>query len=226
MGGFYGGNERMRELKEMSRLIDEYLARLRTQLPSRHRERILTEIRDHLESKADAFRAGGVPDDEAAERALALFGNTDQVVEAFAREQANTRGSLSLEDLMETLWKVTSISLATATALAAVAVAGHTMVDGEGATWWIGVKLVAATIIAACGWLTWRRASAPILEMPLLAAALLTLILGAAGSVWTIHLGLATGDFEFWALGINLLLIGQAVTTVLWLWGERVPQTA
>lgn len=50
------------------------------------------------------------------------------------------------------------------------------------------------------------------------AGAIALLVFGAAGVVWTIHLAQVSGDFERWAVLINLAMIGL---TILHLWSER-----
>jgi len=55
----------------------------------------------------------------------------------------------------------------------------------------------------------------------LLSCAMALLVFGAAGVVWTIHLAQVSGDFERWAVLMNLAMVGQGALTILHLWSGK-----
>ena len=70
------------------RSIPEFLTQLQTtlQLESRLKDRIMTEVEDHLIETADRLRADGLPDEEAARMAILRFGTPKEVGLHFAGE--------------------------------------------------------------------------------------------------------------------------------------------
>ncbi len=55
----------------------------------------------------------------------------------------------------------------------------------------------------------------PFLEPLLTQGAMGLLVGGAAGSVWNLHLGRATGEFEYWWFPRNFLLMIQGALPIL-----------
>jgi hypothetical protein len=60
--------------------IESYVARLRRRLPrGRSGHDVLTELRDGLDDAAEAYRSAGLPPLEAERRAVAEFGDADEI---------------------------------------------------------------------------------------------------------------------------------------------------
>jgi hypothetical protein len=54
-----------------------------------------------------------------------------------------------------------------------------------------------------------------------LIGAMLLLAIGSAGVPWAYHVGRVTGDFEYWVMMFEMILVGQAAVTILHLWQQR-----
>ncbi len=67
----------------------------------------------------------------------------------------------------------------------------------------------------AIGLLTWLTLRATSAGLPLFAGGLLLVILGSAAMIWSIHLGVTTSDFEYWAMLLHLLIGSQGAIIVL-----------
>ena len=94
----------------------------------------------------------------------------------------------------------------------------------EGSVAIIVSRLVICLFIIAVGVVTWkqyRSGDNATTQWLLLFAAMALMTIGAFGFAWTIHLGEVTGDFEYWAMMINLALVGQGALSILHLWGRR-----
>ncbi|MGH2593115.1 MAG: hypothetical protein ACRDGG_06350 [Anaerolineae bacterium] len=114
------------------------------------------------------------------------------------------------------------VVLAAFTTLSGILVGAHSILVPEGSRLWIAVKLAACAALVATGTMTWfyvRLQPARLtVAWPLLLGAMGIMVLGAAGSVWTVHLAEVTGDFEAWGLVINLVMIIQGALTTWHLW--------
>jgi hypothetical protein len=78
-----------------------------------------------------------------------------------------------------------------------------------GAPVWLAMKIIAAILIILVCVLTWLNGGQRLSRDLLLLGGLSLVALGAATGVWTIHLGLSTGDVEFYMLAYGGSLIAQ-----------------
>ena len=115
--------------------------------------------------------------------------------------------------------------LAALTSLSAALIGLHSFVDLEGSPTWIVYKVVSSAAIVGVGILTWlygrAQASRRFTAQSLLVGAMLLLVFGAAGVAWTLHLAQVSGDFEAWAVLVNLIMIAQGALTIWHLWSEE-----
>lgn len=111
--------------------------------------------------------------------------------------------------------KTISILLALLNALVAGLILAFSLSRSEwgqsGALWSLTKSAAALFVIAAAG-LTWLDGARPRSGYLMLSTGLALVALGAAVSVWTIHLALVTGDMEAYMLlyGGSLMLQGGA----------------
>ena len=49
-------------------------------------------------------------------------------------------------------------------------------------------------------------------------------MLGSAAFIWSIHLGITTSEFEYWAMMLHLLIGSQGVIIVIGLYLEAAPR--
>jgi hypothetical protein len=80
--------------------------------------------------------------------------------------------------------------------------------------WWLLVKVLAGLSVIAIGVLTWLGSIRKI-RMSLMALSSLFLVaLGAATVMWTLHLGLLTGDMEYYMIMYGGSLAMQGVASL------------
>lgn len=80
------------------RPIERLVAALRYRLPPGRQSRdVLAEVRDGLEDAAEAYRSGGLRQHEAEQRAVADFGDLDQVGQALRTEIGAAAGFFAQE---------------------------------------------------------------------------------------------------------------------------------
>ncbi len=120
------------------------------------------------------------------------------------------------------LLRFARLCLAACTALAATAWSAVVLLHAPWGSGWPALQLVAASLIIAIGLLTWLSMRARSAALPLVVGGLLLVILGSAALIWSIHLGLTTSDFEYWAMLLHLLIGSQGVIIVLGLYLEAV----
>ncbi|MDD9989651.1 MAG: hypothetical protein OXQ31_25520 [Spirochaetaceae bacterium] len=118
--------------------------------------------------------------------------------------------------------RIARLSLAGCTTLAAAAWGAIVLTRASWESGWQAVQLVAAGLVIAIGLLTWLSLHARASGMPLLAGGLLLVILGSAALIWSIHVGITTRDFEYWAMLLHLLIGSQGVIIVLGLYLEAI----
>ncbi len=121
--------------------------------------------------------------------------------------------------------RIARLSLAAGTTLAATAWCAILLPRASWESGWPAVQLAAAGIVVAIGLVTWLSLRARTSGMPLLAGGLLLVILGSAALIWSIHLGITTNDFEYWAMLLHLLIGSQGVIIVLGLYLEAVARS-
>ena len=195
-------------------MVEEYLQEFARQLriQGRQSRRILAEIKDHLREAIDELIRDGIEPEAAAAMAIERFGSPSEVVERFELEAP-------LESEVEIMIRYLLMPVAVLTFLfGALFMVGSLHDDAHGSMF--VTKLVASAIMMGCsailfyqGWTTrplanWERALA-------LAAALLSIMIGSMGGVFTAHLGLVTNDWEMYGFAGAGLLVLQGVLAVV-----------
>jgi hypothetical protein len=85
---------------------------------------------------------------------------------------------------------------------------------------WLLTKIAAASIVIAIGALTWLGGARAVRSGLLPMGSLLLVALGAATTVWTFHLGIVTGDMEYYMAWYGGSLMAQGVTSLAGFAGE------
>ncbi|MCI0550477.1 MAG: hypothetical protein L0287_05950 [Anaerolineae bacterium] len=82
----------------------------------------------------------------------------------------------------------------------------------QAAAWWLLTKLLAGSSIIVIGVLTWLGSISTIKPSLMALSSLFLVALGAATVMWTLHLGLVTGDMEYYMFmyGGSLMVQGTA----------------
>jgi len=111
--------------------------------------------------------------------------------------------------------KTISIFLALVNSLLAGLLIALSLSAGEiqqAAVWWSLTKVLAGLLVIAIGLLTWFGSIGNIRAGLMALASLFLVALGAATVVWTFHLGLLTGDMEYYMVvyGGSLMMQGAA----------------
>ena len=118
------------------------------------------------------------------------------------------------------LLRIARLSLAACTTLVTTAWFTVVLLRVPGESGWPVLQLAAASLVIAIGVLTWLSLRASPAALPLVVGGLLLVILGSAALIWSIHLGITTSDFEYWAMLLHVLIGSQGVTIVLSLYLE------
>lgn len=118
--------------------------------------------------------------------------------------------------------RIARLSLAAGTTLAATAWCATLLLRASWESGWPAVQLAASGLVISIGLLTWLSLRPGASGMPLLTGGLLLVILGSAALIWSIHVGLTTRDFEYWAMLLHLLIGSQGVVIVLGLYLEAI----
>ena len=81
------------------------------------------------------------------------------------------------------------------------------------------IRILCAMIVISIGLLTLQLylsgARSVRTRFVLFTGALTLIAVGGFGAAWGVHLGETTGDFEYWAITLNLVLVGQGGATAL-----------
>jgi hypothetical protein len=166
--------------------------------------RLLEEIECHLRELADALYRRGLEPAAAAREAIARFGSPDEVLRQFELEAP-------LESEVMTMVRTLLKPLAWATIALAALFLVMSWFDDAPQTAFM-VKAAVSAFVIGCGLIVlhqtrmaeprseWQRAV-------VLAGAVLALVIGSAGVVWTAHLGIITGDWEYYGFGVCGLLM-------------------
>ena len=82
----------------------------------------------------------------------------------------------------------------------------------QAAVWWLLTKVMAGMSVMAVGALTWIGSVRTIRPGLMALSSLFLVVLGAATVMWTLHLGLVTGDMEYYMFiyGGSLMVQGTA----------------
>ena len=121
--------------------------------------------------------------------------------------------------------RIARLSLAARTTLAAAAWCAIVLLRASWESRGSAMQLAAAGLVISIGLLTWLSLRVAASGMLLLAGGLLLVILGSAALIWSIHVGLTTTDFEYWAMLFHLLIGSQGVTIVLGLHLEAIARS-
>lgn len=184
--------------------IHAYVAELSARL-ERHglaARRSLQEVEDHLRDATASFRAAGLPEADAIERAIADFGPAQLVAERL--DPILTREHDPMQRILSILIAFNVFTAATG--------AGISLVTGRAPIEILRGTLLVALVVIACSALTfvsWRR-DRPVLS---LAAGVVLLSLGSAGVAWTLARGIATGDPAYWATMFSMFYATQGLLT-------------
>ena len=113
--------------------------------------------------------------------------------------------------------KTISIFLALINSLVAGLLIAFSLSGGElrqAAAWWTLTKVLAATFVIMIGALTWLANMRTVRPGLMSLGSLFLVGLGAATSVWTLHLALVTGDVEYYMLAYGGGLIVQGIASL------------
>jgi hypothetical protein len=113
--------------------------------------------------------------------------------------------------------KTISIFLALINSLVAGLLIAFSLSGGEirqAAAWWTILKTLAAFSVIVIGVLTWLASMRTVRPGLMSLGSLFLVGLGAATSVWTLHLALVTGDVEYYMLAYGGGLIVQGIVSL------------
>ena len=84
----------------------------------------------------------------------------------------------------------------------------------QAAAWWLLVKLMVGLLIIVVGGLTWVGSVRPIKPGLMALVSLFLVAIGAATVMWTLHLGLVTGDMEYYMFMYGGSLMAQGTASL------------
>ncbi len=212
--------------------ISAFLEQLERELwswPATTRRRILDEVREHLLESAESLVQAGLAEERAIDLTLQRFGSVQELIETFEQLEPEASKATSPIGLAgdppfreDEMLRKTLLLSASLTAVAAALVAVHSALFDDGSGTLNALKVSACLLVILVGALTWRHAVGRGRggESVLLAGGILLVAAGSSGAVWTCHLASLTGDWEFWALAVNLLVAAQGALTVWQLWKQ------
>jgi hypothetical protein len=196
--------------------IRQYVADLACRLSSSNKpsERILCEVEDHLRQRVDQLLAAGWDQLQAEREAIARFGTTGRLADQFQRQPP-----LPCEEMIMIRRSLSFLVLLTS-AYAALLVIFALL--NEPTAIFSYVKLAFASIVVGCGalilhWQWTSRQLGKIGRWTVFICALGLIEIGSANIVWTVHLGLVTGDWENYGFvgGVLISLLGGLVAICL-----------
>ena len=85
----------------------------------------------------------------------------------------------------------------------------------QAAAWWLLVKLMVGLSIIVVGGLTWVGSIRTIRPGLMALGSLFLVAIGAATVMWTLHLGLVTGDMEYYMFMYGGSLMAQGASSLL-----------
>ena len=85
----------------------------------------------------------------------------------------------------------------------------------QAAAWWLLVKLMVGLSIIVVGGLTWVGSIKTIKPGLMALGSLFLVAIGAATVMWTLHLGLVTGDMEYYMFMYGGSLMAQGASSLL-----------
>jgi hypothetical protein len=202
--------------------IEHFLLRLRAELrcSSFETERILDEVRDHLEESAERLRAKGATPEEAEREAVARFGSAELVARAFL-EEVHSKGEVPM------LLKGMIGILAFVTGSVSLLLALHGLLDSDSGAVWTGVKLLSGIAVGLFAVLTLRylrlAGSAPDANRSLMALGAPGLVvLGLLTICSAIYLAMTTGDWEMYVIALGIAMVAQGLLIVLSIRGRHI----
>jgi hypothetical protein len=167
-------------------------------------KRLLDEIEDHLRERAAQLSEKGLEPDDAELAAVNRFGSISCILRQFERE-------VPLESEVSPMLRYCITPVAILTAAYATLHLVFLWIDD--APWgWTLVKLVVATSVLAYNvallYELQQKAMGFIERWFVFSGALVLVAIGAASTVWTIHLGQISGDWESYGfLGGGLMVL-------------------
>ena len=196
--------------------IQVYLSELAKNLAAKPdvRGRIIDEVEDHLRQRADELRAGGWATNDAQREAIARFGPADRLVSSFERQSP-----IPSEEVI--MVRRTLAALVVLVSVYATMYVIFSLVNGptEIFTW---IKTALGTIVIGSGmavlyWLWAPRELGESARSAVFVASLSLIEIGTANIVWTAHLGLVTGDWEYYGFigGAMISLLGGGAALLI-----------
>ncbi|MCH8839256.1 MAG: hypothetical protein IH831_00985 [Planctomycetes bacterium] len=181
----------------------------------------MREVEDHLRQRVEELQAAGWEPREAKREAIARFGTPLKVVDQFRQPPLPCEEEIMFRRSMTMLAALTSVYAALHVVFSLL---------NEPTAIFTYVKIVYAVIIVGYGMLIfhWQWVSRGIGEIERCAIFIggMGLIeIGTANIVWTAHLGLVSGDWEFYGFlgGALISLLGAIAAT--WLAFPNFPIT-
>jgi hypothetical protein len=201
--------------------LEVFLLRLRAELrcSSFETERILDEVRDHLEESAERLCSEGATPEEAERKAVARFGSAELVARAFL-EEVHSKGEAPM------LLKGMIGGLALLTGSVSLLLALHGLFDSDSGALWTGVKLLSGIAVGLFAVLTLRdlrlSASAPDANRSLMALGAPSLVvLGLLTICSAIYLAMTRGDWEMYVIALGIAMVAQGLLIVLSIRGHH-----
>ena len=193
--------------------IADHLRALAERLPDRHRQtaRILAEAETHLRDSAARLSESGLSEPAAAREAVRRFGAADMLVDRLQREAPFA------DEPHVVLRVATSVVIAAAGLIAVVTLA---IVGLAAELGWTGQAGGAALAVAVLGHggltlrLLWSQCRADRWRAPVVAGGVLLTLAGVVAVVWSLHFGLAIGDWQGSGLPTGMLIALQGVLAV------------
>ena len=95
----------------------------------------------------------------------------------------------------------------------------------QAAVWWLLTKVLAGMSVIAVGALTWIGSVRMIRPSIMALSSLILVVLGAATVMWTLHLGLVTGDMEYYMFMYGGSLMAQGTASLFGYFGTSENMT-
>lgn len=188
--------------------IQAFLIELARRMPGEtsRTSRVLEEVEDHLIEKTDELRRQGLDFEAARAAAVERFGTPGEVLHRFEIEAP-------LESEVRAMLRFAlTLTAGVTTAFAALIFVFSWVDDAPLAVTFAKVALsivIAAYNVVLLSRLWMRQPARPWLAWLVFGGGLLMIAIGAAGFVWTAHLGEVTGDWESYGFVCGALLVFQ-----------------
>lgn len=189
--------------------VRQYVNDLASRLSSSNKptERIVCEVEEHLRQRIDQLQTAGWYKPQAEREAIARFGTTCRIADQF-QQQPPLPGE-------EFIMIRRSLSILVLLTSAYAALLGIFSLLNEPTAIFSYVKVAFASIVVGCGalilhWQWNAHQLGKIGRWTVFVGGLSLIEIGTANIVWTVHLGLVTGDWEYYGFvgGALISLLG------------------